>query len=280
MSVPEPQAPGTRRVPTVDPRRPDGIEEVAARLRSRIVRAELGPGERLGNESGLAGELHVPVDDVHAAVDRLEQSGLVRRVLGRAGGVLVVDGRRELPLDSIESLPDPGPGSSAGSSGSSAGESVRVLRVGLDLAGPRERRRLGLAEGASVVRVLRVRTVGGRPFSVELIHLPDEPFPNLVEQDLTALRATLRTAYGVTPRAASVTVEVVAADPVQAQQLWVPVGAPLVRVERLSVDDDGTPVTDTLEHVAADRVRYHLSALGPARSLPSQTASAAPDLHP
>lgn len=252
MSVPEQATPGARRTSDPGPaglRRAglDGIDEVAARLRSRIVRAELAPGESLGDEASLAAELAVSTDAVRAAVDRLEQSGHVRRDLGPAGGVLVIDGRLELPLDSVEGLPDPG-----------ADERVRVLRASVGPAGPQESRRLALADGAGVVRVLRVRTVSGRPFSIELVHLPDELFPGLVDHDLTFLHATLRTAYGVTSRATSVTVEVTSADPVQAEQLWVAVGAPLVRVRRLSVDREGRPVADTHEHVAADRVRYHV----------------------
>ncbi len=228
---------------------------VAARLRALVVRDDLRAGDRLGCERGLAEDLGVPRAQVRAALDALEADGVVRRVIGRGGGVLVADGRVERHLNTVESLPE---------IARYQGVRVRtaVLRVELTTAGSRARRRLGLPDGAAVHRIVRLRRADDRPLSIETSHLPADLFPGLARQDLTSLYRTLRAGYGVVPERSDETLQLEAADPDQAELLGVAPGTPLFHVERVATGADGRAIEWAHELFVADRMRFHLHPYG------------------
>ncbi|MCV2392944.1 GntR family transcriptional regulator [Actinotalea sp. M2MS4P-6] len=225
------------------------------RLRTLLRSEELQPGERVGDERSLAAALGVPRAALRAALTRLEDEGAVRRVIGRAGGVLVADGRIERHLNTTESLPV-----IARYQGIEV--TTVVLRAALAVAGPRERRLLGLPEGATVHQLLRLRSAAGHPLSVESSVLPADLFPGLGDQDLSSLYSTLRTVYGVWPSYSDETLEVDAADPENAELLGVPPGTPVVRVRRAATGQRGRPIEIGEEVFLADRMRFHLRRYG------------------
>lgn len=231
------------------------LDDLVVRLRARIARDDLGPGERLGDERTLAASLGVSRATLRAALARLEADGLVRRTIGRSGGARISDGRIERNLNTIEGLPD-----IARRQGVVV--HTRVLRVELELAGPRERRLLRLGDGAGVYHLVRLRVADERPLSIEASHLPADLFPRLHLEDLTSLYRTLRSVYGVQVEYADESLETVEADPWQSDLLAVPVGASLLHVQRVATGSSGRPVELAHEHFVADRMRFHLRKYG------------------
>ena len=230
-------------------------DEVAARLRARLTAGGYVPGERLGNERTLAAELGVPRGVLRAALDRLTALGLVRRTIGRAGGVIASDGRIERHLNTTESLPE-----IARYQGVQV--DTRVLHAVLGLADAAEARRLGLPEGAPVHRILRLRLADGRPLSLEASCLPADLFPGLDREDLSMLYRTLRERYGIGPVFSDETLEVVCADREQARHLAVPPGSALLHVRRVAAGSTGRPIELGQEWFVADRMRFHLRTYG------------------
>ncbi|MGN8245731.1 GntR family transcriptional regulator [Cellulomonas soli] len=231
------------------------VDTLCVRLRARLRAEQLGPGERLGDERSLAEQLGVPRAQLRSALDRLEAEGLVRRTIGRGGGVRVADGRIERNLNTIEGLPD-----IARYQGFHV--DTRVLRVELTTAGARERRLLQLPEGAAVHRLWRLRLADGRPLSLEESHLPADLFPGLATQDLGSLYRTLRTVYGVEPEYSDESLELTFADHEQAAHLGVDVGSPLVHVQRTATGTGGRPIEAAHEHFVGTRMRFHLRKYG------------------
>lgn len=234
---------------------PPAASTAEVRLRALLTREEYAPGERLGDERSLAAALDVPRSQLRHALDRLEGDGLVRRTIGRAGGVVVADGRFERNLSTIEGLPE-----IARRQGVHL--ETRVLRVELALAGPRDRRRLHLPEGAAVHRLTRVRVADGRPLSLELSCLPADLFPGLATQDLTALYRTLASHYDITPGVSDEQLQLAAADDAQAAHLDVAVGTPLVDVERTTTASTGRVIELAHELFVGTRMRFHLRKYG------------------
>lgn len=230
-------------------------DEVVARLRTRLTAGGYVPGERLGDERTLAAELGVPRGVLRAALDRLTALGLVRRTIGRAGGVIASDGRIERHLNTTESLPE-----IARYQGVQV--DTRVLHTELGLADPAESRRLTLPEGAAVHRILRLRLADGRPLSLEASCLPADLFPGLDREDLSSLYRTLRERYGIAPVFSDETLEVVRADQDQAHHLTVPAGAALLHVQRVAAGSTGRPIELGQEWFVADRMRFHLRKYG------------------
>lgn len=231
------------------------VDALVVRLRTRLAHEQLGPGERLGDERSLADSLGVTRTQLRPALDRLEAEGLVRRTIGRGGGVRVTDGRIERNLNTIEGLPD-----IARYQGFHV--DTRVLRVELGTADARERRRLRLPEGAAVHRLSRLRLADGRPLSLEESSLPADLFPGLGTADLGSLYRTLRTVYGVTPQYSDETLELTFAEPEQAAHLQVEPGSPLVHVQRVATGTAGRPIEAAHEHFVGGRMRFHLRKYG------------------
>ncbi|MBU4214709.1 MAG: GntR family transcriptional regulator [Actinobacteria bacterium] len=230
-------------------------DQVVARLRARLAAGGYVPGERLGDERTLAAELGVPRGALRTALDRLTGLGLVRRTIGRAGGVIASDGRIERHLNTTESLPE-----IARYQGVQV--DTRVLHAVLGLADPAEARRLALAEGAAVHRILRLRLADGRPLSLEASCLPADLFPGLDREDLSSLYRTLRERYGIGPVFSDETLEVVHADREQARHLSVAPGAALLHVQRVAAGSAGRPIELGQEWFVADRMRFHLRKYG------------------
>lgn len=233
----------------------DAARTAYVRLRALLRSEELRPGERVGDERSLAAGLGVPRAALRTALAALEDEGAIRRTIGRAGGVLVADGRIERHLNTTESLPV-----IARYQGIEV--TTVVLRAALAVAGPRERRLLNLEEGARVHHLLRLRSAGGQPLSIEASVLPADLFPGLAEQDLSSLYSTLRTVYGVWPSYSDETLEVEAASPADAELLGVPAGTPAIRVHRAATGQRGRPIEVGEEVFLADRMRFHLRRYG------------------
>ncbi len=229
---------------------------VAAALRSTMRRQELRPGDRLGDERSLATELGVSRSRLREALEILQAEGRVRRRLGRGGGVFASDGRIERNLNTIEGLPD-----------ITRVQGVRlvttVLRAELTVAGPLDRRLLRLPVGAKVWHLQRLRrTDDGTGLSLEDTRAPAAVFPGLDRQDLTQLYRCFREAYGVVPHVSDESIEVAYATDGQAAHLGVEPGTSLVRLSRLTLDDDQRPVEIGTELFVADRMRFHLRRYG------------------
>lgn len=67
--------------------------ELVYRIRARIREQELLPGEKLGSERALADSLGVSRSDLRNALTVLESDHEIIRKIGRAGGIVISDGR-------------------------------------------------------------------------------------------------------------------------------------------------------------------------------------------
>ncbi len=214
------------------------------------------PGECLGSERALAERLGVGRAVLRQALDRLEDEGVVRRALGRAGGVFAHDGRLERHLNTTLGVPE-----MVRAQGLRV--TTRVLSATLGVALPDEVRNLRLPGDEPVVRVVRLRLVEGVSWSLDTSVLPSRRYPGLLRRDLTgSLYALLSTEYGLELDRADETVEAVPATAEQAGVLDVPVGAALLEIRRTAFGVDGAAVEYAHDFFRADRTRVHLSKLG------------------
>jgi GntR family transcriptional regulator len=111
------------------------------------------------------------------------------------------------------------------------------LERGIYMASPEEILALSLSPDASVSRIVRLRTGGGKPMAIEHASLPTDILPNplLVETSLYEVleKANLR------PVRALQKISAVNLDEANAKLLEVPVGSAGLRIERMSYLADG-----------------------------------------
>lgn len=192
------------------------------------------PAEALPSEQELAAELGVSQGTVRKALDVVAAEKLVERRQGK--GTYVAEQTQERALFRFFRWAYPG-GQRA--IPTSMGETVKRRSSTSD-----EQIKLHLRENAKVIEISRRRLIDGKPAIVETIVVPVTLFPDLDKRVPlpNTLYSLYQSAYGINIVAVEeeVRAELVRKD--DAKKLNLPVGSPLLRIERLAIALDGSRV--------------------------------------
>lgn len=233
--------------------------DVRRRLLELVTSGARQPGERLGAERDLAGELGVSRATLRQALTALEDDGVILRLRGRGGGTFVAPRKVERDLSRIVGVPE-----LLRSQGFTAG--TRVVGAAVAAAGDLDAgdrtpgagvaSALRIAPDDLVVEILRLRLADGDPISLERARFPARRFPGLLELPLGgSLYELLAEHYGVRPREAVEQIEVVGAGEEEAAILRTNRRGSLLALTRTAFDDDGQPFEHSLDLFRADRTR-------------------------
>jgi GntR family transcriptional regulator len=204
-------------------------------------------GAVIPSEPELAADLGVSQGTVRKALDAMAAERLVVRRQGRGTYVARHDDARIL-FQFFKLVPDDGPARFPTS---------RFLSVGSGRADASEAARLGLARGARVVRLERLRALDGELCVHERIVVEKARFPDLDKRDLpNNLYEMYANLYGVPVARAVERLKAIGAPPEVAAALGVAEGAPLLQVDRVAVGLDGAPVEWRLSLCRTERVHY------------------------
>jgi len=214
----------------------------------RLVDGRWSPGQALPSETELAAEVGVSQGTVRKALDALASENLVVRRQGRGTFVAEHDEARIL-FQFFKLVPD---------IGEPAFPESRVDSVAQEPASSADADRLRLKPGAPVLRIQRVRSLGGRPVVAETVVLPaglfrgfaDGPIPN-------NLYGSFATRYGITVARAQERLKAVALDATDARALGVPPGTAALLIDRLALGLDGSPVEWRLSRCLTADFHYH-----------------------
>jgi len=240
----------------VQPRRSDPARWLADILRAEIEqRAGSDREGLLPSEQDLASRFGATRNVVRDALDLLRKEGLVRRVPG--AGTFACGGRAVHGLDRLRGLAETfheEPDRVAN----------RVLAAAVVPAQDLVAERLEIEPGTPVVFIERLRSLDGRPLSLDASYLPAElatpllgPAPYDLGTSVLARRdvfALLEQTIGVRLGLATLSIEAVSADPATAQLLEVASGAALLLVNRLARLVDGRPVDLEFVRYRGDRL--------------------------
>ncbi|MFI0909145.1 GntR family transcriptional regulator [Streptomyces abikoensis] len=225
--------------------------QLSQQLEAAIERGELAPGSLLGNEIELAGRLGLSRPTVRQAIQSLVDKGLLVRRRGVGTQVVHSQVKRPLELSSLyddleEARQKP---------------ATRVLRRVVEPATARVAAALGVAEGADVLLVERLRLAHGEPMAALRNHLPVE----LLDLDDEALERTglyrLMRMAGITLHSARQTIGARAASLAEGELLAEPEGAPLLTMERTTFDDTGRAVEFASHLYRASRYAFDFQLL-------------------
>jgi GntR family transcriptional regulator len=133
----------------------------------------------------------------------------------------------------------------------------RILGVEVRDADAEAARILALRKGAKVVALERVRSLDEKICIVERIVLPKALFPGIEKRELpNNLYELYRSEFGVTITRAAERLKAVAAGRREAKHLDVPVGAPLLAIDRTALAIDGAPVEWRVSLCRTDAFHY------------------------
>lgn len=227
------------------------------------------PGDRLPAERELAERLSVSRTTLREALAQLDRSGYVTRRPGRGGGTFVSQPKVERDLTALHGLPE-----HLRRQGRTA--SARVLSARLLPSDGSTAAALQITAGAMVYEIIRLRLADGEPISLERSRFPADRFDGLLEHALGgSLYDILREGYGVGPHRAQERIEPVAAGPIEASVLAVAEGQPMLSVERVTYDEDGTPIEVGHDIFRGDRTRI-VVWVGTAKDAPLEVRTGAP----
>jgi GntR family transcriptional regulator len=228
-------------------------------IKTLIVRSlqagEWKPGEAIPSEMELASRFKVSQGTVRKAIDELATENLLVRRQGK-GTFVATHAEQKVQFRFLRLAPDDGdPGGAE-----RRFIDCRRLRAPSDIA-----RALGLKSGDAVVQVRRVLSFRGAPVVLDDIWLPGQLFKGLSAEKLGEYRGPMyglfESEFGVRMIRAEEKIRAVAADVAAAELLGLPMGAPLLSVERLSFTYDDKPVElrRGLYNTAAHHYRNELS---------------------
>ncbi|GGW56363.1 GntR family transcriptional regulator [Streptomyces griseoloalbus] len=225
--------------------------QLAQQLEAAIEHGVLTPGNLLGNEVDLSVRLGLSRPTVRQAIQSLVDKGLLVRRRGVGTQVVHSQVRRPLELSSLyDDLEAAGQGPTT--------EVVRneTVPASADVAAS-----LGLAEGAEVVLLERLRRTHGQPVALLCNYLPS----GLLGLDSARLESTglyrMMRSAGITLHSARQTVGARSATAQEGTRLDEKEGAALLTMQRTAYDDTGRPVEYGTHIYRASRYSFDFQLL-------------------
>ncbi len=207
---------------------------VRATLVDRIKSGAWRPGQLIPNEFDVAAEFGVSQGTARKALDALAADGLLIRRQGK--GTFVVEHTAADVLFRFFQLQDHAGRQIKPASPPASAERIPATREA--------RAALALDRGADVIVIHRLRYHGKAPIITETITLPDDLFSALAGRtDVpNTLYDLFQKRFGVLVTRADERITPALATPTQAADLGVPVGSPLLKIERIAFALDDRPI--------------------------------------
>ena len=221
--------------------------QVYAYLVKQIAEGAWRPAEALPSEQALAEKLRVSQGTVRKALDVLAVEKLIERRQGK--GTYVAEHTHERALFRFFRLARP---DGQRSIPTSADETAKRRA-----ARPGEIRKLSLREAAQVVEINRTRLVAGEPVVFEKIILPLQLFPDIDHRPLpNALYALFQQEYGQNIVSTEEELRADSARKEDVRRLNLPLGAPLLHIERVAIALDGARVEWRISRCDTSKLVY------------------------
>lgn len=228
-------------------------QQIQEAVRWLIASGSLKPGDMLPTEFQLSEELGISRLVVHRALRELVTEGLLIRQ--RSKGTFVAP-----PMTRGYSVVGPLFSMTESLSQGGLKPQNHILVKEVVPAEGTVRTELGLPEGGRVLHLFSLRLVDRLPFAIEDMYFPAGRFPALakLEWDNRSVYATLEKMYDAHPQEATDVVAAGSATRDEARLLGIITGAPVMRLQRTSVDRQGLPVE--FSRVVFHAERYHFVA--------------------
>lgn len=225
-----------------------------AQLKETLIAAiragDLAAGDKLPSQRELCERYRMSHMTVRRAISELLNEGVIYAIHGKG---LYVAGRKQDAERGLvgftEDMARRGMRAASQVLGAELTGASTVLAAGL-----------GLAPGAALVRLRRLRLADGRPMAIQTSYLPHALCPGLLEHDLArqSLFALLRGHYGLRLAETVTVVEAALADDEQGRLLGLALPAPLLIAEQTTYLDSGHAIELARTAYRGDRYRLRM----------------------
>ncbi|MBP0589492.1 GntR family transcriptional regulator [Paraburkholderia sp. LEh10] len=221
-------------------------------LRVGILSGEYAPHSRMPSESELQTMFAVSRITIRQALGDLEKEGLIFKVHGKGSFV----SQPKAAFQDIATLQ----GFAEAMSGSGHEIVNHVMSFRIARASAQVASKLALPDGANVVEIHRVRLLNREPVSYEVTFLPEQLGEKLKRADLSArdIFLILENDCGIALGSADLSIDAISASASIARALKIKVGAPMLRIERLTHDSRGHPIDFEYLYFRSGTFKYRL----------------------
>ena len=230
-------------------------QQIKALLVQGLQAGDWQPGQAIPSEMELAARFKVSQGTVRKAIDEMATENMLVRRQGK-GTFVATHAEQATQYRFLRLTAD---------DGSAAPLQRRLLECRRMRAPAEVARPLGLKSGEAAVQVRRLLLADGRPVVLDDLWLPGTPFKGLTAERLEAWRGPMyrlfEAEFSVHMIRAEEKVRAVAAAAEEAGLLGLPLGSPLLSVERLSLTYGDRPVElrRGLYHTVSHHYRNELS---------------------
>jgi len=224
--------------------------QIKDRLLAEITSGRYRVHQRLPSERELAARFRVSRMTVRQALLELVHDGVIYTRVGK--GTFVAEPKIEQQLRTLT-------GFSQDVRARGRQPSSRVLEARVVPATPEVATALRLLPETEVIVLARVRLANGLPLAVETAYLPFAQFPGLLHHDFAteSLYDVLENDYRLVLTRAEQSIEAALASARELELLELTPPAAVLRMQRLTLTDNGVPVEYVLSTYRGDRYKFH-----------------------
>lgn len=214
-----------------------------------LVTFDLKPGDRIPTEPDLCRHYGLSRITVRQAVTSLVDEGLLKRQQGR--GTFVLAARLAQHLGDADHFLNSG-------FDAEPAEHVQLFSAETAPAPDWLAHKLGITAGSEVFKIRKVLALpAAPPVAFRTTFIAAALAPNLLRLNLSVpMYSVLERDFGMTSVSADEIIEFILADEFRSSMLSVPVGHPLILVERITYLESGTAVECSRAYYRADRFRF------------------------
>ena len=227
---------------------------IADDLRARITAGELRPGDDVPTEAELAERWRTSRGPIRNALSTLRAEGLVETRRGRPARVTSTKANQ--PVDT--SVPFTRWARDLGISPGAITQELSLRR-----AGPEKAAALDVDADDTIISVVRLRLLDGRPTMLERLFFREDVGRLLLDVDPDSVSITeYLGSRGHTAASVQHEIDAIAADEQDAALLRVQQGSPILRLSRVSRSADGRVFEASEDRYLSEVVRFTVAASG------------------
>ncbi|GAT73689.1 GntR family transcriptional regulator [Microbacterium hydrocarbonoxydans] len=227
--------------------------QIADDLRERISAGILRPGDDVPTEAELAQRWSTSRGPIRNALAALRSEGLIETSRGRPARVVARKANQAVDV----SVPFTRWARELGVTPGAQTQELSLRRAGAKAEA------LGVGPDDTIVGVVRLRLLDGRPTMLERLFYTEDAGRNLFDVDLDAVSITEHLASVGHPIVGlQHEIDAVAADEQDAALLRVPQGTPILRLSRTSRDAEGRIFEASEDRYLSEVVRFTVAASG------------------
>lgn len=227
--------------------------QIKETLREQIIEGTYRQHERIPSESDLMSSYGVSRITVRQALSDLENEQLIFKVPGKGAFV-----SRPEPFQQLAKLQ----GFAEAMSNLGLETFNRLVSLSTVSANPATAARLQVPEGSPLTEIRRVRHADRQPVSLDVTYVRRDLGQRLAKEDLATrdIFVIIENDYATPLGHADLSINAIVADGALAALLGVPVGAPILRMERLTWTKGGQPIDFEYLYYRGDSFRYQVRA--------------------